>query len=304
MANNLIENDTERALSFATFREMLYNKFKNIAVNLFKWKNLPDGIDSRILENQIFEYGQVAFVDGKVGQVILPMSAQFQFDVYRQPTRISVYGLNYQETFNKPNFVIIRNRYYGDALARFIDIYALKLADIDFTIRMQLNAHKVPLIFKTDKHNFNTMKRYFEAIQTYKPSVYQDKNKMGTEAPIEVLNADIQYKADKLFDLYQSYVGEILTHLGINNNPIEKRERVQSAEVDSNNEYIHFNLLAMLEPRQDAVERINERYGTNIEVEVNEDFIKQVEQDMAQGNNLSNVPDNKNIAQGGTDDDA
>ncbi len=41
--------------------KVIYEKFKLIAMNSFKWENLPDGILERHIERELFAHGQAIF---------------------------------------------------------------------------------------------------------------------------------------------------------------------------------------------------------------------------------------------------
>ena len=71
---------------------------------------------------------------------------------------------------------------------------------------------------------------------------------------------------DKLEDEFNTVVAKILTLIGIDNYIEDKHERVQSAEVDSNKEYIIDNYKTMYESRVKAFNDFNKKFGTNIKV--------------------------------------
>ena len=74
---------------------------------------------------------------------------------------------------------------------------------------------------------------------------------------------------------------EFLTTMGLQNLS-EKKERLISNEVDSNNEVINMNLQALLIPRKDACRQFNEKYGLSgdkaIDVKVRSDLYNIVKQ--------------------------
>ena len=74
---------------------------------------------------------------------------------------------------------------------------------------------------------------------------------------------------------------EFLTYMGISNLS-EKRERMISNEVDSNNELVNLNLQALLIPRKEACKQFNEKYGLigdkAIDVKVRSDLYNLVKQ--------------------------
>ena len=75
---------------------------------------------------------------------------------------------------------------------------------------------------------------------------------------------------------------EALTFLGINNIMEEKKERLVTGEVDSNNELINLNLQARLAPRKQACKEFNELFGLTgekaIDVRVRSDLFNIIKQ--------------------------
>ena len=56
---------------------MYYNRLKELALNLFKWINLPDTIDERYLELTLYEQGQAVFFrDDVLGYLALQCAAE------------------------------------------------------------------------------------------------------------------------------------------------------------------------------------------------------------------------------------
>ena len=43
----------------------LYNRYKLLALNMFKWENLPEGIQSKNIEKILYENGQGVFYKNK-----------------------------------------------------------------------------------------------------------------------------------------------------------------------------------------------------------------------------------------------
>lgn len=73
----------------------------------------------------------------------------------------------------------------------------------------------------------------------------------------------------QLMEYQRSLKGEFYNELGIDYNGNGKREALNSAEVAANNDCLIPLISDMLKCRQEAVEAINEKYGTNISVELN-----------------------------------
>ena len=63
-----------------------------------------------------------------------------------------------------------------------------------------------------------------------------------------------------------------MTYLGISNINIQKKERLITDEVTRNQGGTIASRYSRLESRREAVKKINEMFGTNIEVNYREDF--------------------------------
>ena len=83
---------------------------------------------------------------------------------------------------------------------------------------------------------------------------------------------------DKLYTLKTQIWNEALTYLGISNISIQKKERLITDEVTRNQGGTIASRYSRLESRRQAVEKINEMFGTNVEVNYREDF-QQVDND-------------------------
>ena len=92
------------------------------------------------------------------------------------------------------------------------------------------------------------------------------------ENPLEVLTMPTPYVADKLNQYKYELEREILTFLSLNNN-FEKKERLLTDEVNSNNDFINTNAMLMYKNRLQACEEINKKFGLNVRVLPNKDMI-------------------------------
>ena len=80
------------------------------------------------------------------------------------------------------------------------------------------------------------------------------------------------YVCDKLYQLKTQIWNEALTYLGISNINIQKKERLIADEVTRNQGGTIASRYSRLESRRQAVKKINDMFGTNIEVNYREDF--------------------------------
>lgn len=72
-----------------------------------------------------------------------------------------------------------------------------------------------------------------------------------------------------LIEVHQYILAQFFQEIGVSANYNMKRERLNTAEVEMNNGALDINIFSMLKNRQEAVALINEKFGTEIEVELN-----------------------------------
>lgn len=269
----------------------ILNKFwKNLAINIFEWKGLEEispSLTSEIIEETLFDKGCCLFFkDDKLGYMALPVAPANKLNVYSKPTNFIAIGMNYNKEYNIDNSVLIKNNSLKTPTSEAIDIYTRKMADIELTKDIRRNAHKTPFVIETTDTTLLTAKNFFKQVFSNEPAIYRNKTKGETDKGLNILNNDVDYLNDRLEDDYHNYEARILTILGLDNYVEDKKERVQSAEVESNQEYIISSFRASLEARKKACEAINKMFNLNLSV----DYVKA---DQIESNEPSGEVDNE-----------
>nr|DAP17730.1 MAG TPA: upper collar protein [Caudoviricetes sp.] len=281
------ENKNYKLLSYQSVAKQLNNitytnyfyRLMLIARSLFKWNNLPNGINEKWIERYLFSEGSCVFYkDPIIGFMVAKIGNTGALNYYDEPTTIRPYATNYlyenkntdDQLMNGEDCVIIRNN--ADCIPTFpmIQLYSADLTNIKRTIDTNIEGQKMPIIIKcTDKQKLS-LKQAIKQKQDNEPVIYGDKN-LNTE-DINVLKTDTPIVFDKLQVQKTNVLNECLTFLGINNANTDKRERLVTNEVDSNNEMIQINSDVMLETRKQACKEINDMFGLNISVERRNDL--------------------------------
>lgn len=264
--------DESMILNNLTYRQYL-NRLTELAISMFEWKNLPKTVDARYLELHLFETGcMVYFKDEVIGDLCLDCIVNGRLDVYGNPLLRRAYSgyNNYQKLLKYNNSVIIWNNYLHGNSILDVEMFARRLYNIDRIIDINANAQKTPVLVLGNEKQRLTLLNLYKEYDGNAPFIFGDKN-LDINA-LKALSTNAPYVCDKLYQLKTQIWNEALTYLGISNINIQKKERLITDEVTRNQGGTIASRYSRLETRRQAVEKINEMFGTNIEVNYREDF--------------------------------
>lgn len=258
-------------MNIATY-EQYVRRLTELSVSMFEWKNLPDTVDARYIETQLFETGcLVYFRDELIGDLCLNATPNGSFDVYGNPvvTRAFSKYNNYQKMVMNDESVIIWNNFMRTNSLLDVQMFARRLAHIDRIIDVNVGAQKTPVLLQgTDKQRLTLVNLYKE-YDGNAPFIFGDK---GLDLnSLKVLSTNAPYVSDKLYQLKTQLWNEALTYLGISNVTLQKKTRLVVDEVDRSQGGVIASRFSRLSARQQAVEKINAMFGTEISVEFRED---------------------------------
>ena len=238
-----------------------------ISRSLFEWTGLPDNMNEKWIERYLFAEGNcVFFKDPILGYMVTGLTPNGKLNYYNEPTTIRPYAYDYvgDTLVNDENCVVIKNNDMSIPTTRTIQLYAYKLAEIDRTISVNINAQKTPVIIECSEKERMSFRNFMKQRNDNEPQIFVT-DKMNTEGiTVHNLNTPMVFK-----DLeYQKHMvwNECMTFLGINNANMDKRERLVDDEVQANNEQVEACFNAMLSERQRACEMINKIFGLNVAV--------------------------------------
>lgn len=246
-----------------------FNQLYSVAISTFDWQGLPPTVDARFIEHILFwnQYA-VYFEDVALGQICLPAMINGKLNIYNIPTMRAAYANNgyFNNTLNEDNSVILFDNYARVAIANDIKMYAERLYNIDRTIDINVNAQKTPVLVQADEKEQLTLKNVYMKWEGNMPVIYGYR---GQNIDLSVLKTDAPFVADKLFMLKRQTLMEALTFLGVESNTSDKSERLVTDEIQSNFGLTEAMRNNRLKARQQAADKINRMFGTDIKVRFN-----------------------------------
>ena len=266
-------NFEESAITNVTTFDFYVDRLTELAISMFEWKNLPDGVDERFLELTLFTDGQAVFFKDEIAEqyACLQVTTNGRLNKYRVPITRRAYAVNgYNKELTIDNSVIIYNNRLRQPGIRYTNMYAKRLWDLDRTIDVNAKAQKTPILVQCTEAQRLTLLNLYKDYDGNSPFIFGDKNLDLTG--LKSINTGAPYVADKIYTLKTQIWNEALTYLGISNINIQKKERLITDEVVRNQGGTIASRYSRLKARKQACEEINKMFGLNISVSYSEDF--------------------------------
>lgn len=254
--------------------------------SMFDYEGLPETIPARNLEIMLQLNGNVFFTEVDGSYYVFTGGLGGEPDVYYEPTIYTVANpaLKYSANLKiGEDGILIRSDSYGVGLLPMMQKYAALMVENDFTMRIaDINARIAFLLSAADDRTEKSAKLFLERIVNGEMGVISDS------AFLESLKVNPAGKENstRMTDLieYQQYLKAAwFNDLGINANYNMKRESISPDEAQLNDDALLPLIDDMLEQRELALKKINEKYGLNISVKLDSSWMNEQEKQTVSG---------------------
>ena len=277
------------------------NNLLNLSLDIYKWKNLPDTCDERLMESALLFRGYMALYKDSNGTVwSYSAGPGGELTRYGYPSKGYLYALNGEvEQCNlywpfmdnaDANGVLCLDNKMGYPMINEIIQGAYRISDAKRSLDTIAKHIKRPFIFAGSQEQVDAMKSIYNDIDNNEPFlIVDDEQMMSLKAT--TLSTNIESGAIKeAWDYYINTRNDVLNRLGINtksNN--DKKERMTTTETLGDLEFTQKQQDYRLEERQKFCDRVNEAFGLNISV----DYKQSAAEIMMQQNQLSQGGNNE-----------
>lgn len=252
------------------YKDRLFRRILSIV----KLENCPEDWDIEWFKKQLFLRGYMC-IGETISFGVIPMYCTFAgLNVYDRPTEciISNHKIHNLTLKIDKNCVLVhlQNNYQG--VMQLLNIYAMKLASIDSGIDVNIMNTKAAWMFDCDgKAQEATAKQIYDDITKGRPAVFVRANNNSNlnsdgKIGITMLNVKNTYIADDLQDIKRQVMYEFLTEIGINNANVDKKERVNTLEVQANDDELRNSIEDWKENLETQFNKVNKMFGLNIKV--------------------------------------
>ena len=260
-------------------RTQLSSYYQNIAVSVFEWDGMPDQvmrIPRRQPEKQLYETGCFTmFRHEDSGQFfMLPVaSMNIQKNAYGEPSQWRAMALGELAApigalkLSPENAVLFRNNDTYTPSKPYVEELIKQLVNVEYTLRLNINAQKMPWSMRSNNYNIISNKNLFRQIYECEPIIYHDD--MMTDE-LELIKTDAPVIMAELNDAYNVYDQRICEFLGIDCVARDKKERLTAEEADANDEKIDSIKKVKLEQRKEGCDLANDLWGIDLSVKLAE----------------------------------
>ena len=239
-------------------------------LSMFEWENLPDTIPKKELEKQLQVNGYSFITEIKGKLYALNGSLGGEVDEYGNATQITInnIALDFNETLSlKDDGVLICNDDLMLGLMPVFTRYNTMIMENDINLSMLgYSSRSQILLTASDSKSKASAELFIKKLINGDLSVIGE-NPIFDGVKALNLNSNGSSNFNSLIEFNQYLKGSLYNEVGIQANTVMKRERVNSEEVNANNDLLFPFIYNMLENRLNAIKAINEKYNQNIAVD-------------------------------------
>lgn len=258
-------------------------KLYNLVVDIFDYENLPENISKIDIENNLILLGYCGIID-KAGKLYAPFTRIFDYDVNYQPTKLVfanprlidyrtfTIGDNCEVIYNTSMRYRVWNLKVDGGLVTFIGRYARQLADVEATLNIYTVNSRITSYPTADGDKMaSSIKAFFDKITLGENAVISDDAIINRFRNVDINRANIRDGVNDWLIARDKILEQFYRDIGVRmNNP--KKAQVNEEEIEANDQLLLISIDDMYKARVEGLERVNNMFGTNMCVSINERF--------------------------------
>lgn len=233
-------------------------------LGMFRYEGLPEDLLSEDVEKALMFNSQLCWYDSPaVGMGLYKYKPSLQSDKYWHPAKvdlITLRGSPIDINVDYKDIVPMRDNVLDIIPYITVTSWLEKILQVEKTLDMTLLWGRMPFVLSGSKEQVNQYKQLIKKTLNFEPFAIGEKGLVDS-----VQQFDIHMPLDplNLFDLMSKYMDKAVESIGIYSAD-KKAERLITAEVNAQNDYVDFVYQGMFNQRKDSIAKANERYGTHI----------------------------------------
>ena len=239
---------------------------------MFQYHNLPKSIPSREIELLLQTNGFGVFIEVEGKYYIVNGGLGGEPDVYNMPTEavISIPALKLNKTYKiDEDCIVIPNDSMYLGLIPMYAKYCTLMNENEMTMLLAtVNKRIQHLLSANDDNTIESAKDFLKKVFDGEIGVIGE-SKLFESLKVNTTSATSQVSMKDLFEYEQYLKASMYNEIGLSANFNMKRERLSSSEVEANTDNLYPLVDDMLNSRRKGLEKVNEMFGLDIQVEFN-----------------------------------
>lgn len=249
-----------------------------LAINRFRWVGMPETCDARFFEKALHRNGVATLShkqDDEVRVFTTLQAAPFgTFNMYGLPTKwqaIGFDGLTHYDV-DDSNGVLCYYSYARISPWNALEIYARKMAHYERTEDVNLTQQMKPFIGIAPQEKKLELVNLLKQVEGGEPAILGDNGLSKLVDSVKVLDLQVPLITEEMEKGYQNILSRAMMYLGIPHLAFEKGERMIEREAMANTAPTEVMLLDCLNARREFCEKVNRKFGLNLQVYFNTDW--------------------------------
>lgn len=269
------------------FENQLYRELSH----MFRWEGLPDTIPQDYLERNLIRHGYVMYYeDEEIGEDVLRAEV-LGWNRHEMPAQARTYVVTSDGATNHTQFrtvkrltdgedaieqfdkekdcVLISNMDRGESAREIVTHFAMRLAYAQQALDTNMIWANLPYFFQVgDDDTRLSIERMFSKIFNGEPFIIVDEKLLMHNKDRTGMPTDIPFIAKEIYDLKNEIMMDFKKTVGFDTAGVDKAERVNTLEVESNTEHTKTVLNIMKEQREIAAKNISAFFDRHVTVHV------------------------------------
>lgn len=247
--------------------------------SMFIYDGLPDTIPQKWLENLLLVNGSCVWVQTEGDGLFVNRAAPAgERDVYYIPEKVIVTnpwakGPLKSEYTRDVDCVLMVNDTYAQGLLPILKRYCSLMVENYITLGIaDITARATFLLSAADDNTRDSCELWLKRLIEGRLGIIGESPFVGGNQDNSLVVNNLTGASTTLTDLieFEQYIkASLYNELGLQSNYNMKREAINSNESQLNEDMLHPLIDTMLRERQDALEKVNAMFGTNITVRFN-----------------------------------
>ena len=274
-------------MNFEGYFKLLTNK----AMSIFEFSRLPETINENWLKEQLVLSGKICFT--KFNDKLYALNGELggEPNVYYEPQdfiianpvlgskQVRVRQKDGSETTDGLEGIVVALTRVDEleqkngGLYNLIYKYAGLLADNDVSLNCAQINGRLNVAFTADsEQEARTAELVLKDYYSGKPYRVLSQNILEKITATQIAQSNTSGNIISLIEAHRSILQDFYNEIGIGYQGNAKRERVNTAEIGLMRGCLDLSLAGMIESLKEGIKKVNELFGTNIEVEINENI--------------------------------